>query len=420
MKIIVMGAGVIGVTTAWYLNKSGHEVTVIDRQPEAALETSCQNGGQISVCHAMPWATPYTPALLLPWLLRHDSPLLVRLALDHRIKWMARFLYECLPSRTIYNLGQIINLARYSRDKLAELRLETGLNADFVERGILHIYSSKTIFRRAIRQASLMQDLGVNRQVKTPAECLTIEPALAHFQKHLIGGTYTPADLSGDAQKFTQGLARICAEQGVRFYYNTSISALLTEANRITGIVCSENAPARTLTLKAQAYVAAMGSYTPLLLRPLGIKLPIIPIAGYSASIPVDKHHTPPLTSLIQDEFRLVFSRYPNILRIAGLVELNGYQTTLDPKRYRILINHAQTMFPNGGYYEQARFWKGLRPTEPGNNPAHLGHTRYSNLFNNSGHGTLGWTMACGSGQAIADLVNNKSPEPDFRFVPPH
>ncbi|MDE3020851.1 MAG: D-amino acid dehydrogenase [Pseudomonadota bacterium] len=416
MKVIVLGAGVIGTATAWYLLKAGHEVTVFDRQSGAGLETSYRNGGQISVSHAVPWANPHAPGMVMSWLSRPDSPLSFHFGFDQRLPWIARFLYECLPSRTLENIRQIINLATYSRQKLIELRLETGIDADFVDRGILHIYSSPRMFDRAAKEARLMQDFGVNRQIKNVAECLTIEPALKAFRNHIIGGTYTNDDFSGDAHKFTQSLASKCEQIGAQFQYKTNILKLIPEGNHIAGVLCS-NETGKNETCIADAYVAALGSYTPILLKPLGIRLPIIPAGGYSASIPVRETHDAPITSLINDEFKLVFSRYPKTLRIAGMVDINGYGTVLDKDRCNTLLKRAQQMFPNGGDYEHAEFWKGLRPSEPGNTPSHLGFTNYTNLFNNSGHGTLGWTMACGSGQAIADLVSGKRPEPDFRFA---
>lgn len=415
MKVLVLGAGVIGVATAWYLQKDGHEVTVIDRQPGPGLETSRRNGGQISVCHAMPWASPRTPRQLLGWLRRDDAPLRFHFGCDARLAWGARFLYECLPHRMRDNARQIIHLAAYSREKLLELRHALKIDAHFADLGILHVYSSETVLASAIEGARLMQAYGVDRQIKSREECLAIEPALGAARARIVGGTYTGQDFSGDAHVFTNALAAHCAQHGVRFRYDTAILRLLPEGDRITGVqVRPATGPEEIVG--ADAYIAAMGSYTPLLLNPLGIHLPVIPVAGYSATIPVRDAHTAPAVSLIDDEYKLVFSRYPGQLRVAGTAEINGYDTGLNDARCQGLIQRVQALFPSGGDFARATFWKGLRPCEPGSVPRHLGATRYRNLYNNSGHGTLGWTMACGSGRALADLVAGRRPEPDFPF----
>jgi D-amino-acid dehydrogenase len=415
MKVLVLGAGVIGVATAWYLQQDGHDVTVIDRRPGAGLETSRRNGGQISVCHAMPWASPRTPGQLLSWLRRDDAPLRFHFGCDARLAWGARFLYECLPHRMQDNARQIIRLAAYSRGKLLELRHALKIDASFADHGILHVYSSEAVWASAIQDARLMQAYGVDRQIKSRAECLAIEPALAAAREQIVGGTYTGQDFSGDAYAFTAVLAAHCAQHGVRFRYETAIQRLLPEGDRIRGVQVQPAVGPEEI-LSADAYIAALGSYTPLLLKPLGIRLPVVPVAGYSATIPVRDAHTAPSVSLIDDEYKLVFSRYPGQLRVAGTAEINGYDTDLNGARCQGLVRRAQALFPAGGDFARATFWKGLRPCEPGSVPRHLGVTRYRNLYNNSGHGTLGWTMACGSGRALADLVAGRRPEPDFPF----
>jgi len=408
MRVAVLGAGVVGVTAAWYLAEAGHEVIVIDRQPAPAQETSFANGGQISASHAEPWANPAAPLKILQWLGREDAPLLWRWRADPRQwAWGLRFLRECTASRTRANIAAILRLALYSRTALQTLRRATGIEYDHLERGILHFYSDEREFERAISQAALMREHGCDRVVKNAAECLAIEPALAAGKLRIIGGTYTASDESGDACKFTQELAKHCVRRGVIFRYGVAIESLLPEAGRIAGVGLQDGE-----ALVADAYVAALGSYTPLLLRPLGMVLSLVPAKGYSATIPLHPGSIAPTVSLIDDRCKLVFSRLGNRLRVAGTAEFAGYDTALNAVRCAALLERALTLFPQAGRRDQVEFWAGLRPATPGNVPL-IGRTSYSNLFLNTGHGTLGWTMACGSGHLLADLVSGRTPEID-------
>ncbi len=416
MKILILGSGLLGTASAWYLSRAGHEVTVIDRQPGSGLETSFANGGQISVSHAEPWANPGAPAKVLKWLWREDAPLLFRLRLDPaQWSWGLRFLVECLPGRTRDNIVQLLNLGLYSRASLQALRAETGIEYDHLERGILHFYTSAAEFESAQATAGFMREFGVDRQAKTVDECVAIEPALRHARGLLAGGTYTASDESGNAWKFTDELARMCAQRGVGFRYGTDVLSLLRAGDRLEGVrvVTPEG---REETLTADGYVMALGSYSPLLLRPVGISIPVYPAKGYSITMPISDPSVAPVVSLTDDERKLVFSRLGNELRSAGTAELNGYNTEINRVRCQALVRRVAEFFPGVGDFSQARFWTGLRPATPSNVPL-IGRSTLTNLYLNTGHGTLGWTHACGSGRALADLISGRVPEVDFRFL---
>lgn len=416
MRVLILGAGVVGTASAWYLAKGGHEVTVIDRQPGAGLETSFANGGQISVSHAEPWANPGAPAKILKWLAKEDAPLLFRLRADPaQWSWGLRFLVECLPGRTRDNIAQILNLGLYSRTALRDLRAETGIRYDHLERGILHFYTNTAEFEAAMEPARVMREFGVDRQVMTPDQCVALEPALAHVRAQIVGGTYTPTDESGNAHKFTTELARLSAQRGVIFRYATTIRSMLRAGDRLDGVHVA-NAEGREETLTADAYLLALGSWSPLLLRPIGLSIPVYPAKGYSITVPIAVPALAPTVSLTDDEFKLVYSRLGNELRVAGTAELNGYDTSLNPVRCEALVKRTADLFPGFGDLAQARFWTGLRPATPGNVPL-IGRSTITNLYFNTGHGTLGWTQACGSGRAIAEIVSGHQPDLDFRFL---
>lgn len=409
MHVLVLGAGVIGTTSAWYLQQAGHEVTVIDRQPAAGLETSFANGAQISVSHAEPWSNLRILPKALRWLGQEDAPLLFRLRADPAlIRWGMGFLAECWPSRTRTNIGNIVRLALYSRTRLQALRQELGLEYDQLSRGILHFYSNKEEFKGAIEAARVMRDFGLDRDLVSVERCLEIEPALAGCRNKLVGGDYTPSDESGDAHRFTQALASRCAEHGVKFRYGVSIERLLNAGGEITGVTLTT--PAGEETLKADAYLIALGSYSPLLLKPLGVRVAIYPAKGYSATIPLATDSVAPHVSLTDDEKKIVFSRLGQRLRVAGTAEFNGYNLDLNPVRCNVLMRRASELFPDLRPAGEPEYWCGLRPATPSNLP-YLGVTEYPNLWLNTGHGTLGWTMACGSAAALADLISGRAPE---------
>ena len=416
MRILILGAGVVGVTAAWYLAADGHEVTVIDRHPGPALETSFANGGQISASYAEPWANPGAPLQILKWLGRADAPLLFRLTADPRQwRWALQFLLECLPSRTRHNTIQCLNLALYSRDCLKSLRAATGIEYDHLERGILQFYTDAKEFESGVQSAALMRELGCDRDVKTVDQCVAIEPALGACRDRLAGGIFTETDESGDAQRFTQELARLAAVRGVAFRWGMAVDSLATEGDAVSGARCV-NEEKRKEVLAADVYVTALGSYSPFLLRPLRVPCLIYPAKGYSATIAIGAHRGAPTVSLTDLAWRIVLTRLGDRLRVAGTAELSGYSKNLNLVRCEALVKRAFDLFPDAGDRDSAQFWTGLRPATPSNVPL-VGGTRYRNLFLDTGHGTLGWTMACGSGRALADVVARRKPDVEFAFT---
>jgi D-amino-acid dehydrogenase len=415
MKVIVLGAGVTGVTSAWFLHQAGHDVTVIDRQPAAGMETSFANGGQISVSHAEPWANPGAPLKVLKWLMREDAPLLFRLRADlNQWIWGAQFLRECTPGRTRHNIRQIVNLGLYSRATLRELRQRTGLQYDQLTQGILHFYTSQAEFDAAQEPARVMREHGCELDMKTADECVAIEPALAQCRERIVGGSMTPSDESGDAHKFTRGLAALAEAAGVRFLYNTRILGLDREGDSIRAVRIA-TAAGEVMNLSADAHVLCMGSFSQAMARELGVSLRIYPAKGYSVTLPVTSPEHSYSVSLTDDEYKLVFSRLGDRLRIAGTAELNGYDTDLNLTRCEAIVRRVRELFPQMTDGQHAQYWTGLRPATPSNLP-YIGRSRIRNLFLNTGHGTLGWTHSCGSGAAIADIVSGRVPEVDYAF----
>lgn len=420
MKVIVLGSGIIGTASAWFLNKSGHEVTVLERQSGAAQETSFANGCQISVSHAEPWANPSAPMKVLKWLGQEDAPLLYRFRPEWlQWRWGLNFLRECTPRRTAENIRQIVAICEYSRQTLQALRAETGVDYDCLTRGILHFYTDKKEFEDSLPAAKLMRDLGCPRETISAEEVVRIEPALASIRDKITGGDFTATDESGDVYKFTSGLARKAAEAGVDFQFNTTVTRLLTEgsgaAAKITGVEIIDP-QGRHRILHADAFVVAMGSFSTPLLKPLGVDLMIYPGKGYSATYRVTDAAAAPSVSLTDDGYKLVVSRLGDRLRVAGTCELNGYTRELNTTRCEAITRRTRELFPGACDYDNPTFWTGLRPLTPSNVP-YIGKTKISNLFLNTGHGTLGWTMGCGSGRAIADIVSGRHPELDFAFT---
>lgn len=420
MKVIVLGSGVVGTASAWFLQKAGHEVTVLERQPGVALETSFANGCQISVSHAEPWANPSAPFKVLKWLGREDAPLLVRFRPEWlQWKWGLQFLRECTAARTAANMRQIVALADYSRQTLQSVRAETGIAYDHLTRGILHFYTDAREYEHALAAARLMREFGCPRQPVNADEVVRIEPALAGMRGRIVGGDYTATDESGDVYRFTTGLAARAAANGVDFRFNSTVTRLHAEgsgsAARITGVELIDG-EGRHRSLQADAFVVAMGSFSAALLKPLGIDLLIYPGKGYSATYEIVRPDAAPSVSLTDDGYKLVLSRLGNRLRVAGTCELNGYTRELNPTRCEAITRRTRELFPAACDYDNPVYWTGLRPLTPSNVP-YIGRTKVGNLFLNTGHGTLGWTMGCGSGRAIADIVSGRRPEVDFAFT---
>ncbi|MBS0308129.1 MAG: D-amino acid dehydrogenase [Proteobacteria bacterium] len=420
MKVIVLGSGIIGTASAWFLRKEGHDVTVIERQPGAAQETSFANGCQISVSHAEPWANPSAPFKILKWLGQEDAPLLYRFRPEWlQWRWGLHFLRECTTARTNANIRQIVAIAEYSRQTLQAVRAETGVDYDCLTKGILHFYTDKKEFEDSLPAAKLMRDLGCPRDSIDADAVVKIEPSLASIRDKIVGGDFTATDESGDVYKFTSGLAQKAAEAGVDFQYSTTVTRLLTEgagsAAKVTGVEVID-AQGKHKVLRADAFVMAMGSFSVPLLKPLGIDLMIYPGKGYSATYQITNPDAAPTVSLTDDGYKLVISRLGDRLRVAGTCELNGYTRELNTTRCDAITRRTRELFPDACDYDNPVYWAGLRPLTPSNIP-YIGKTKYSNLFLNTGHGTLGWTMGCGSGRAIAEIVSGKTPELDFAFT---
>ena len=406
---MVLGAGVVGTTAAWYLMKSGHDVTVVERQPGAGLETSFANGGQVSPCHAEPWANPETPFKALEWLGKPDAPLIFKWwRYDPQLwAWLVRFLINCTPGRTRINTDRTLRVAIYSRACLQALRSETGLAYDEKTAGILHVYRDGHALEHAVKASALMNTLGLKRETKTVAEAIAIEPALGDVASELTGAIFTPEDESGDAHKFTQALAALAQKEGVLFCYDTKVTGFEREGDTLAAVV-TDRGP-----IKADAFVMAMGSWSKVWTAKLGLTLPLYPAKGYSATLAVADPAHAPTVSITDDEHKLVFSRLGDRLRCAGTAELSGWSDAIDPVRASAIVRGAKALFPQAGDYEKAELWAGLRPTTPDSVPI-LGKTPLKNLYLDTGHGTLGWTMSCGSGKALADLISGREPEIDM------
>ena len=426
MKVIVLGAGLLGVTSAYFLRRQGHDVAVVDRQASPAAETSFANGGQISVSHAEPWANPSAPLKVLMWLGKEDAPLLFRIRADMRQwLWGLQFLRECTPARTRHNIGQIVRLGTYSRAMLQQLRRDIGIAYDERTQGILHFYTSQKEFDGAEAPTAQMRALGCDRRVISADEAVRIEPALRHIRAQLAGATYTAEDESGDANRFARELVKRCEADGVQFLLSHTVTALRESGGQIDHVEATDS-EGRFQRLRADAYVLAMGSLSPIYAQPLGISLPIYPAKGYSVTMPVKDARVAHQVSLTDDEYKLVFSRLTtrptpaapggDRLRIAGTAELNGYDRDLNRVRCEAIVKRVEHLFPGAGDSEQAQFWTGLRPATPSNVPI-IGRSKLSNLFLNTGHGTLGWTHSCGSGKSIARIVSGLKPEVDFAFT---
>jgi D-amino-acid dehydrogenase len=420
MKIIVLGAGIVGVSTAWYLLEQGHEVTVIDRQPDAALETSFANGAQISVSFCEPWANAEAPLKVLKWLTRDDSPLLFRPKLDPwQWRWGLSFLTQCTDGAFERNVQQLVALGRYSHESLKSLVAQTGIEYDRLERGILHFFSSQKDFEAGAAGAEVMRQHGVDRRVLNRDEVLKVEPSLAAYAMQIAGGTYTPSDESGDARVFTQQLAKRCIARGARFLFGHGIDTLERVGGRIASVQIAELASGERRVLQADAFVAALGSYTAPLLRSLGVHLNIYPAKGYSATLKLKAPERASVVSMIDDARKIAISRLGDTIRIAGTAELAGYDTGLEGATARVrcaaLVKRYEELFPGVAELSEPNFWAGLRPSTPSNIP-YIGRSRIPNLWVNAGHGTLGWTHGAGSGRALAELMSGKRPALEFGF----
>ena len=426
MKTIVLGAGIIGISTAWHLLERGHEVTVVERQSDAALETSFANAAQISVSYCEPWANKHAPLKMLQWMFQNDAPLLFRPQLDwQQWRWGLKFLAQCHDAAFERNVAQIVALGAYSHAALKDVVAATGISYNRLEQGIAHFFVDQKSLDGAANAAQLMQRYGVNRQVVSTAELLRIEPAFKAFSKQIVGGTFTASDESGDARIFTQELAKRCAARGAQMLYGHSVTSLGDLSNATKKIAIYDDMTATKREISADHVVVACGSYSAPLLRKVGIDLPIYPGKGYSATLPLLRPELAPQVSTIDDSKKIAFSRLGNTLRVAGTIEMAGFDLSLDTPtakaRCAMLLNRIETILPGvcdtrlpseGG---NPQFWTGLRPATPTNIPF-IGQTPIKGLWVNAGHGTLGWTHGAGSGKALAERMSGDTPDLAFGF----
>ncbi len=408
MKILVLGSGVIGVTTAWYLVQAGHEVTVIDRQPGPGLETSYANAGQVSPGMSAPWAAPETPRKAILWMMMRHRPLVFWPVPDRALLgWVSRFLANCNAEAYARNKGRMVRLAEYSRDRLRDLRTTTGITYDDGQRGLLQLFRTQKQADHVGDDTAVLDRLGVPYTILDRAGCIAQEPALAGVADKYVGGLRLPGDETGDAHLFTQRLAAMAAAAGVVFRYGVLVERLVVDAGRITGVVTDAG------TLTADSYVVALGSYAPALLRQAGIDLPVYPVKGYSITMPVADDARAPVSTVMDETFKVAITRLGDRIRVGGTAELAGFSNTLREPRRRTLLHSVNDLFPHGGDMGKAEFWTGLRPMTPDGPPV-IGPTRVANLWLNTGHGTLGWTMSCGSGALLADLISGKRPNIEY------
>ncbi|WP_342662544.1 D-amino acid dehydrogenase [Hahella ganghwensis] len=405
MKVMILGSGVIGVTSAWYLAKAGHEVTVVDRQPEAALETSFANAGQVSPGYSAPWAAPGVPLKAIKWMMQDLAPLRLSPTTDPSMySWLFKMLMNCNEKSYRTNKARMLRVAEYSRDCLKNLRDELSLDYDQRTQGTLQLFRTQKQVDASLSDIAILEECGVTYEALDRDGCMKVEPGLRHVPSKFVGGLRLPGDETGDCFKFTQALAKACEEAGVVFQYDTEIDGLLTTGDRIDGVRTSEG------LLTADRYLVAMGSYSSLLLKTIGINAPIYPVKGYSITIPLVDEDKAPQSTVMDETFKIAITRLNDRIRVGGTAEICGYNLKMPADRQRNVNHSVSDLFPGAGDLSQASFWTGLRPMTPDGTPI-LGGSKFRNLFINSGHGTLGWTMSTGSAKYIADVISGHKPE---------
>ncbi|WMY09142.1 D-amino acid dehydrogenase [Paraburkholderia phenoliruptrix] len=403
MRVVVLGSGVVGVTSAYYLARAGHEVTVIDREAGPALETSFANAGQISPGYASPWAAPGVPLKAVKWMFQKHAPLAIRLdGTQFQLQWMWQMLQNCTASRYAVNKGRMVRLAEYSRDCLQALRAETGIQYEGRTGGTLQVFRTQQQFYGAAKDIAVLREANVPYELLSAAELAQAEPALAAVSHKLTGGLRLPGDETGDCQMFTTRLAALAEQMGVKFRYNTPIDALAMAGDRIAGVQCGGE------LVRADSFVVALGSYSTKFLSGL-VKIPVYPLKGYSITAPIVNEAAAPVSTVLDETYKIAITRFDNRIRVGGMAEIVGFDKSLRQARRETLELCVNDLFPGGGDTSKASFWTGLRPMTPDGTPI-VGRTPVPNLFLNTGHGTLGWTMSCGSGQLLADVMSGKQP----------
>ncbi|KVG59602.1 D-amino acid dehydrogenase [Burkholderia territorii] len=403
MRVVILGSGVVGVASAYYLARAGHEVTVIDREAGPALETSFANAGQISPGYAAPWAAPGVPLKAVKWMFEKHAPLAIRLdGTRFQLQWMWQMLRNCTAERYAVNKGRMVRLAEYSRDCLQALRADTGIQYEGRTGGTLQLFRTQQQLDGAAKDIAVLQEANVPFELLSPAELRNAEPALAAVSHKLTGGLRLPGDETGDCQLFTTRLAALAESLGVKFRYNTPIDALAIASGKIAGVQCGSE------TVRADAYVVALGSYSTNFISNL-MKIPVYPLKGYSITAPIVNEAAAPVSTVLDETYKIAITRFDQRIRVGGMAEIVGFDKNLRAARRETLEMCVNDLFPGGGDTSKATFWTGLRPMTPDGTPI-VGRTPVSNLFLNTGHGTLGWTMSCGSGQLLADLISGKKP----------
>ncbi|RYE04201.1 MAG: D-amino acid dehydrogenase [Sphingomonadales bacterium] len=404
MKVLVLGGGVIGVTTAYYLARAGHEVTVVDRQPAPALETSRANAGQISPGYSTPWAAPGIVPKAIRWMLMKHPPLVLRQLFDRQTPaWLLSMLRNCTEARYAVNKERMVRLATFSRERLIDLRSATGIEYDGRQQGTLQLFRTEHQLEAAGKDIAVLRETGVPFELLDAAGCLAAEPGLAEARGKFVGGLRLPDDETGDCFKFTNALAALSQELGVTYRFGETIKAIRSSGGRITGVQTDRG------LLTAGAYVVALGSHSPALLAPLKVRLPVYPVKGYSITAPIVDAARAPESTVMDETYKIAITRLGDRIRVGGMAEIAGFSTDLPPARRKALEFSVDDLFAGAADLEAASFWTGLRPMTPDGTPV-VGPTGLSNLFLNTGHGTLGWTMACGSAHVIADIVSGRSP----------
>ncbi|SPA39785.1 D-amino acid dehydrogenase subunit [Cupriavidus taiwanensis] len=407
MRVLVLGSGVIGVTSAWYLARAGHEVTVVDREAGPALGTSFANAGQISPGYASPWAAPGVPLKAIKWMFQEHAPLSIRPdGTLFQLQWMWQMLLNCSAGRYAVNKERMVRLAEYSRDCIRALRAETGIAYEGRQQGTLQVFRTDEQLHGAAKDIAVLEQAGVPYQLLSREELAASEPALAAVRHKLAGGLRLPNDETGDCALFTQRLANMAGTLGVRFLYNRSIDGLTSQGGAVTGAVVDGE------PMAADLVVVALGSWSTQLVKPFlrGMSnLPVYPLKGFSITVPLSDASRAPVSTVLDETYKVALTRFDDRIRVGGMAQIVGYDRSLDPAKRRTLEHVVTDLFPGAGDVGQATFWTGLRPMTPDGTPI-VGPTQLRGLWLNTGHGTLGWTMACGSGKLLSDLVSGKSP----------
>ena len=405
MRVLVLGSGVIGTCSAWYLAQAGYEVTVVDRQPAPAQETSFANAGQISPGYASPWAAPGIPLKAVKWLFSRHAPLAIQPDLDPRqYLWMLQMLRNCTVDRYAVNKARMVRLSEYSRDCLDELRAATGLDYEGRQLGTVQLFRKQAQLDGAAKDIAVLKEYGVPYELLDRAGIVRVEPALAGVVDSVVGALRLPHDETGDCELFTRRLAKMAQDAGVEFRFGATVDHLEASGGRVTGVSIDGRIE------RADRYVLALGSYSPRLLTPLGVYLPVYPLKGYSLTLPITNPAMAPMSTVLDESYKVAITRFDQRIRVGGMAEIAGFDLSLNPRRRQTLEKVVNDFYPHGGDLARADFWTGLRPATPDGTPV-IGASGLENLYLNTGHGTLGWTMACGSGRYLADLMSGQAPQ---------